>query len=68
VQEISGAARTQSAEATKIAGTMQGIREIAVQTSGSANSTAKAIGELNSLSDKLRESVAGFKLPEGAEA
>jgi len=68
VQEISGAARTQSAEATKIAGTMQGIREIAVQTSGSANSTAQAIGELNNLSDKLRESVAGFKLPEGAGA
>jgi len=68
VQEISSAARTQSAEATKIAGTMQGIREIAVQTSGSANSTAQAIGELNELSDKLRESVAGFKLPEGAGA
>ncbi|MDR3418754.1 MAG: methyl-accepting chemotaxis protein [Nevskia sp.] len=66
VQEISGAARTQSAEATKIAGVMQGIREIAVQTSGSANSTAQAIGELNHLSDKLRESVAGFKLPASA--
>jgi twitching motility protein PilJ len=68
VQEISLAARGQSAEATKIAGTMQGIREIAVQTSGSANSTAKAIGELNALSDQLRESVAGFKLPERAAA
>jgi twitching motility protein PilJ len=66
VQDISVAARSQSAEATKIAGTMQGIREIAVQTSGSANTTAKAIGELNLLSDKLRESVAGFKLPDGA--
>lgn len=44
---------------------MQGIREIAVQTSGSAANTAQAIGELNLLSDKLRESVAGFKLPEG---
>jgi twitching motility protein PilJ len=68
VQEISSAARTQSAEATKIAGTMQGIREIAVQTSGSANSTAQAIGELNNLSDQLRESVSGFKLPEGLGA
>ncbi len=63
IQEIAGAARGQSGEATKIAGTMQGIREIAVQTSGSAERTSLAVGELNTLSDKLRESVAGFKLP-----
>jgi twitching motility protein PilJ len=68
IQDISVAARSQSAEATKIAGTMQGIREIAVQTSSSASTTSQAIGELNQLSDKLRESVAGFKLPEGAGA
>jgi twitching motility protein PilJ len=68
IQDISVAARSQSAEANKIAGTMQGIREIAVQTSGSAATTAQAIGELNLLSDKLRESVAGFKLPEGLGA
>jgi twitching motility protein PilJ len=66
IQEISVAARGQSAEATKVAGTMQGIREIAVQTSGSADNTAKAVGELTALSDQLRESVAGFKLPESA--
>lgn len=64
IQEISGAARNQSAEAARIAGAMQSIREIAVQTSGSAGQTSKAIGELNTLSDKLRESVAGFKLPD----
>ncbi len=63
MQEISLAARAQSAEATKIASTMQGIREIAVQTSGSASRTAEAVGELNHLSDRLRESVAGFTLP-----
>ena len=66
IQEISLAAREQSAEATKVAGVMQGIREIAVQTSGSADRTAQAVGELNVLSDKLRESVAGFKLPDVA--
>ena len=65
IQEISQAARGQSAEATKIAGTMQGIREISVQTAESAGITSEAVGELNALSDKLRESVAGFKLPEG---
>ncbi|TXH05224.1 MAG: methyl-accepting chemotaxis protein [Nevskiaceae bacterium] len=63
IQEISLSARSQSAAATKIAGTMQVIREIAVQTSGSAGQTAQAVGELTTLSEKLRESVAGFKLP-----
>lgn len=63
IQEISGAARTQAGQATRVAGQMQTIREIAVQTSGSAGQTAQAVGELTSLSEKLRESVAGFKLP-----
>lgn len=63
ISEISVSARNQSAQATKIAGTMQVIRQIAVQTSGSANSTAQAVEELNVLSEQLRESVAGFKLP-----
>ena len=62
--EIAGSARQQSAAATQIAGQMQAIRDIAVQTSGSANQTARAVGELAELSDKLRESVSGFKLPE----
>lgn len=64
ITEISAAARKESAQATKIAGTMQVIRDIAIQTSGSANRTANAVEELNALSIKLRESVAGFKLPE----
>jgi twitching motility protein PilJ len=64
IQEISAQARGQSAAATKIAGTMQVIRDIAVQTAGSAAQTADAVGNLNALSDKLRQSVAGFKLPQ----
>jgi twitching motility protein PilJ len=64
ITEISSSARKESAQATNIAGTMQVIRDIAVQTSGSANRTANAVEELNVLSQKLRESVAGFKLPE----
>jgi twitching motility protein PilJ len=63
MQDISLSARSQSGEATRIAEAMQGIREIAVQTSTSAQKTATAVGELNTLSDKLRESVAGLKLP-----
>ena len=63
IQEISGQARGQSAAAGKIAGTMQVIRDIAVQTAGSASQTADAVGNLNTLSEKLRQSVSGFKLP-----
>jgi twitching motility protein PilJ len=39
-----------------------------VQTAGSAAQTADAVGNLNQLSDKLRQSVAGFKLPESKAA
>ncbi|MFA5940224.1 MAG: methyl-accepting chemotaxis protein [Sinimarinibacterium sp.] len=63
ITDISSSARNQSAQAIKIAGTMQVIRDIAVQTSGSASQTASAVQELTVLSEKLRESVAGFKLP-----
>jgi len=68
ITEISTSARSQSAAASKIAGTMQVIRDIAVQTSGSAAQTAEAVGNLNTLSEKLRQSVAGFKLPTQAAA
>lgn len=64
IQEIAAAARQQSASATQIAGQMQNIREIAVQTSRSSGQTAQAVGELNTLSDRLRSSVSGFKLPD----
>lgn len=67
IQQISGDTRSQSANATKIAGTMQVIRDIAVQTSSAASSTARSVGDLNVLSGKLRESVAGFKLADDAQ-
>jgi twitching motility protein PilJ len=63
ITDISTQARGQSAAASKIAGTMQVIRDIAIQTAGSAAQTADAVGNLNALSEKLRQSVAGFKLP-----
>ncbi|HEY9546911.1 MAG TPA: methyl-accepting chemotaxis protein [Solimonas sp.] len=64
ITEIANSARNQSAAATRIAGTMQVIRDIAVETSGSASQTAQAVGNLNTMSEKLRESVAGFTLPQ----
>ena len=63
IAEISNSARSQSVQTTGIAGTMQSIRDIAVQTSGSAAKTAEQIGNLTALSEKLRQTVAGFKLP-----
>lgn len=63
IQEISGEARAEAAQATRIAGQMQNIRETALLTAETAQKTASAVDELNTLSSKLRESVAGFKLP-----
>lgn len=63
IQDISGEARSEAAQATRITGQMQTIREIAVNTASSAQQTASAVGELNALAEKLRQSVAGFTLP-----
>lgn len=68
ITSISEAARGQSEAATQTAQRMQSIRQIAVGTSQSATQTARETGDLNTLSDQLRESVAGFKLPESAIA
>ena len=67
MSEIALAARAQSAEGQVVSGTMQVVREIATETSGSAARTAEAVGELNVLSEKLRQSVSGFKLPNEIE-
>jgi len=68
IQDIAIAARGESQAATRIADTMLSIRQIAMQTSESAGLTSQAVGELNALSDKLRESVSGFKLADDNEA
>ena len=63
---IAGAARRQSASTTDAAQRMQAVREISTQTSRASAETARAVAELSSLSAQLRQSVAGFKLPEGS--
>ena len=45
---------------------MQGGRDISTHTSRASAETARAVAELSSLSAQLRQSVAGFKLPEGS--
>lgn len=63
---IAGDARRQSASTTDAARRMQGVREISTQTSRASAETAKAVEELTALSAQLRQSVTGFKLPEGS--
>ena len=64
IQNISNAARQQAASAGHISNTMNVIQEITSQTSAGTSATASAIGNLASMAITLRESVAGFKLPE----
>jgi len=68
IQNISNAARQQASSAGHISNTMNVIQEITSQTSAGTTATAKSIGNLAEMANMLRESVAGFKLPEaGAE-
>ena len=63
IQNISTAARQQSAAATDISQSMNAIQEITSQTSQGASQTADSIGYLAQLASDLRRSVAHFKLP-----
>lgn len=63
IQNISQAARQQSAAAANISNTMNSIQQITTQTSVGTNETAASIGNLAELANDLRKSVAGFKLP-----
>lgn len=63
IQNISNAARQQSASAGHISSTMNVIQEITSQTASGTSTTAGAIGNLAHMASELRDSVAGFKLP-----
>ncbi len=64
IQQISQEAEQQAASAVEISETMNIIQGITIQTSDGTSETATSIGELTALSQELRESVTGFKLPE----
>ncbi len=64
IQSISQAARQQSSAAANITNTMNVIQEITMQTSEGTNETASSVGKLTELATELRNSVAGFKLPD----
>jgi len=63
-QSISDAAQQQSTAAASISDSMNVIQEVTTQTSAGTNETSASIGNLAELSNELRKSVAGFKLPE----
>ncbi|MGI1679322.1 MAG: methyl-accepting chemotaxis protein [Cellvibrionaceae bacterium] len=64
IQNISNAARQQASSAGHISNTMNVIQEITSQTSAGTSATADSIGNLADMASDLRDSVAGFKLPE----
>ncbi|MFA7554552.1 MAG: methyl-accepting chemotaxis protein [Spongiibacteraceae bacterium] len=64
IQNISNAARQQASSAGHISNTMNVIQEITSQTSAGTTATAESIGNLAGMANELRESVAGFKLPD----
>lgn len=64
IENISDAARQQAASAGKISNTMKSIQEITTATTDGTQETATAVGNLAKMTNELRSSVSGFKLPE----
>lgn len=62
IEGISSATEAQTQAATTVGLNMQQIQNITSQTSEGTKETANSIGQLTSLAEELRGSVAGFKL------
>ncbi len=63
IAQIQAAARDQSQKATDVSNRMTKIRGVSTATSRDARRTARAIDQLTVLAQRLRESVARFKIP-----
>lgn len=64
IENISAAARQQAASAGKISNTMKSIQEITSVTTHGQEEAVTAVGNLAEMTNELRSSVTGFKLPE----
>jgi len=64
VQNISRSARDQATAASDITRNMNVLREISEQTADATGATSQSIGKLADLATQLRNSAAGFRLPE----
>jgi len=67
VQNISDSAREQATAADGVTKNMSALQKINTQTAASTSETTDSISKLAALAAQLRESVAGFRLPEAAE-
>ena len=63
IQQIAGTSSEQAKVASGLNKTMTQLRTIANQTADSADLTASRTRELTTLSEQMRESVSGFRLP-----
>jgi twitching motility protein PilJ len=63
IENISDAARQQAESAGKISNTMKSIEDITSQTNEGTQATVVAVGNLADITNELRASVTGFKLP-----
>ncbi len=63
IQQIAGTSNEQAKVASGLNKTMTQLRTIANQTADSADLTASRTRELTTLSEQMRESVSGFRLP-----
>jgi twitching motility protein PilJ len=63
IENISDAARQQAASAGRISNTMKSIQETTAQTTESTKSIVTSVGNFANMTDELRSSVSGFKLP-----
>jgi twitching motility protein PilJ len=66
VQNISGSARQQASAAADVTRRTTKLKEISGQTSKATIATAAAISKLSELASQLRQTVAGFTLPNAA--
>ena len=66
VQNISASSRQQASAAQNIAKNMQVLREISSQTAENSAATTNSVSKLAELSTQLRQSIAGFRLPDMA--
>ncbi|WP_366139446.1 methyl-accepting chemotaxis protein [uncultured Endozoicomonas sp.] len=68
IRNISETAKIQSQSASQISSRMVAIRDISVQTSTGTKAAAQSVGQLADMAVTMRQSVAGFKLPETTDA
>ena len=63
ILEISDSTKSQASESVKITKSMGVIQQITLKTSEGSGQASGSIGDLSSMVDAMRKSVAGFKLP-----